>query len=160
MKKMIFIFMFFMFLFLLYVYVLQNYKIISRELEISIPLWVKIDMKDTHGGFHNDGEAFAAISLTKKQVTNITESIQNNSHWRQCPMTPRLEYRITEGSDDFYMAIPKVQNGYWIFKDHHTLATNIYNELDLFTEKRYSYNFSVGILDLDTNILYYYRLDT
>ena len=148
------------FFFLLYVYVLQNYEIISRELEITIPLWVKIDMKDTHGGFHNDGEAFAAISLTEKQVINITESIQNNSHWRQCPMTPKLEYSITEGSNDFYMAIPKIQNGYWIFKDHYPQSTDIYNELNLFNHTLYPTNFSVGILDLDTNILYYYRLDT
>lgn len=133
---------------------------ISKDLEISLPLSVEIDYQDTHGGFLNDGETLATIILTQKQTDKIIKTINKNPHWKQCPLTDKLEHRVTVASNAFYMVIPKITNGYWIFKDHHSKATDIYNELDLFSQNRASSNFSVGILDLDTNTLYFYRLDT
>ena len=54
--------------------------------------------------------------------------------------------------------IPDIENGYYYFLDRHSEATNVNNDEDL--NERSSYNFSLGIYDSDTMMLYYYELDT
>lgn len=130
----------------------------SSYIEVPIPLFVKMEEKDTHGGFHGDGEAFVKIYFSDKQSETFVKNINENNHWRKLPMPERLQNRVS--NVDEVEEIPVVENGYWFFVDRHTKATNKYNYNEIFNLDRTSLNFSVALFDIDANILYFYALDT
>ena len=96
--------------------------------------------------------------LSDKQTEKLMNKIQKNPNWKKTPITESLEKGITEHIIEEEMAVPKITKGYWICKDRHLYADNIYNEKDIFSNNRHSRNFSVGVLD--NNILYFYKIDT
>ena len=55
-------------------------------------------------------------------------------------------------------SLPKIKNGIYYFRDRY--AENYPEEADININERYSYNFTACLLDLDTNKLYIYELDT
>lgn len=152
-------FVIFLIFFLIHEFVFYKYREICLELEVTVPLFCKIDYKDIHGGFLGDGETFAKVYLSKSQIDRLVKRIKKNEHWKEAPVYENLLNRI-QSSQDFGYKIPNIKNGYWIFKDRHSEATNIYDETSMFKERRGSVNYSVGILNLDTNILYFYQDDT
>lgn len=113
---------------------------------------------DTHGGFLGDGDYFARIKCLER------EDLSNK--WKELPLSKEIskvmEIKFCDGSGckDVYekYSIPKIKNGYYYFYDRHSSSKNRYDDTDLNT--RSSWNFSLAILDLDTNIIYYYELDT
>lgn len=149
----------FMVFFIMHEFVFYKYREIYLELEVTLPLFCKIDYKDIHGGFLGDGETFAKVNLSESQTDRFVKRIKNNQHWKEEPVNENLIHRI-QSSDEFGYKIPNIKNGYWIFKDRHSKATDIYDENGMFEEERGSVNYSVGILNLDTNILYFYQDDT
>ena len=54
--------------------------------------------------------------------------------------------------------IPKIENGYYFFFDRHSESINKYDDSKI--NDRSSYNFTIALLDKNTNTIYYYRLDT
>lgn len=135
---------------------------ISKKIEIDIPLIAKLERKDTHSGFHMDGETLIKVYLTDKQTEKVVSQINENKHWREFPMTDRaVESAIGRVYDD-EMEIPMttIQNGYWFYLDRHSESDNRYDENERFDEKRASRNYTIAVLDTDSNILYYYKLDT
>lgn len=141
-------------------FLFSEYEEMCSNMEIRLPITAKRDYKDTHGGFRNEGETLAKVYLNDKQTEKLINKIQKNPNWKQTPITEMLEKRITEQTIEEDMAVPKITNGYWICKDRHLDATKIYNEIEIFSTDRYSENFSVGVLDVDNNILYFYQVDT
>lgn len=54
--------------------------------------------------------------------------------------------------------MPKIQNGYWIFIDRYNNEKRVTDGEELFP--RYSANYTVGIYDAESNILYYCKYDS
>ena len=158
-KFILFLPILFFILFIIQNLVWGHHYLISKSLEISLPLSVNIDYQNMRGGFQYDGEVLAQVHLTDRQAQKIISNIQKNPHWRKSPIEERLEIRITDSSDSFYRVIPKIENGYWFFKNDSPHSINIYDESELWTVNRFGQHFSVGVLDLNTNILYFYSYD-
>lgn len=118
-----------------------------------------LEEKDTHGGFLGDGDYFARIKCSK-----IEDKI--NKKWKELPISDELkevtemEHCDSKSCENIYKRynIPNIENGYYYFKDRHSESTNTYDYKDI--NKRSSYNFTFAILDKDTNMIYYYELDT
>ena len=143
--------------YIIYIHTLYNYVFYSSQIEIKIPLLAKMEEKDTHGGFHGDGEATLRVYFSDKQAERFVNKINQNNHWGKLPMPEILQRRLHNAIDK-EMVIPDIENGYWFFVDRHTEATDKYNYNDMFS--RSSLNFSVAVFDADSNILYFYALDT
>lgn len=147
-------------IYLIYGFTLEERMLMSKEIEVFIPVLAKMEDKDTHGGFHGDGEQLATFYLSDKQVKKMEKKIKQNENWRELPMTEILFNSVCRHANEEHMNIPEVKNGYWFVLDRHSKATNKYNEYGIFEENRYSNNFTVAVLDIENNILYYFELDT
>ncbi len=130
----------------------------SKVLEVWVPLLTRSKYEDTHGGFHGDGESIDKIYLNDFQAKIFLKQINENKNWRKLPVTSGLYTRVISNLDDFKITIPEIENGCWFFLDRNSEAINKYDEKAIYD--RYSYNYTVAIYDTDTNILYYYELDT
>lgn len=144
--------------YIIYIHALRNYFFYSSQIEIQIPLFAKMEEKDTHGGFHGDGEAFVKVYFSNEQANKFINKINENNHWNKLHMPERLRERVSNA--DEVEKIPNVENGYWYFIDRHTKTKDKYNYNEIFDSDRASLNFSVAVFDTDTNILYFYALDT
>ena len=133
---------------------------ISREIEIKIPLFAKVDYHANHGGITMDVEALGIVYLTEEQAKNVLNQIKSNEHWRKLPMTDRALESAREHCIKESMIMPIVENGYWFYLDRYSEAINKYDENERYEKIRYSKNYSIAVLDTDKNILYYYELDT
>lgn len=115
---------------------------------------------DTHGGFLGDGEYFAKIKCSK------IKSNQLSLNWKKLPLSESLNYVIQMeqcdyiGCKNFYerYSIQSIENGYYYFLDRHYESQNKYDDTNL--NSRASWNFTLAIIDMDTNIIYFYELDT
>ena len=76
--------------YIIYLQTLYDYNFYSSLIEIPIPIFAKIEEKDTHGGFHGDGETLAKFYFSDKQAQNFTSNISNNSHWNEFPIPETL----------------------------------------------------------------------
>lgn len=118
--------------------------------------------KDTHGGFHGDGEMLAIFNCNNKDE-KIINQINN---WDSLPLTENLELIMYGGKKDgitynYKLAsengIPKITNGYYNFINRHSSALNESDD-DIFN--KYSFNFTIVLYDSDTQKMYYYEFDT
>lgn len=115
---------------------------------------------DNHGGFLGDGNYFAKI-----KCSNIKEEELSN-HWKKLPLSSSINEAInidscnSEGCLNIYEKynIPNINNGYYYFLDRNSESNNKYDDTDL--NNRYSYNYTLALLDKNTDIIYYYELDT
>ena len=156
-KRTFFIILFFLIIYIVYLHTFYNYNFYSSLIETPIPIFAKIEEKDTHSGFHGDGEALVKIYFSDNQAKKFMSKIENNTHWNKLPIDETLQTCITNNSIE-EMSIPFVENGYWFFLDRHSKATNKYNYNDMFN--RASSNYSIAIFDIKFNILYIYSFDT
>lgn len=153
-------FMFLFITYLIYAFTLEERVILSIQIENYVPIFAKVDEKDTHGGFRNEGELLEKIYFSERQANNFVEQAQKNTNWRELPMTERLFNKVCKYAMEKDMNVPEVINGYWFVLDRHNETKDKYNEKDIFDEDRHSYNFTVAVFDVDKNILYVYELDT
>ena len=144
-------------IYIIYIFTLRNYLFYSSQIEIQIPFFAKIEEKDTHGGFHGDGEAFAKIYFSKEQATEFVNKVKQNSNWKELPIPEELKDSLPEPIDNG-MKIPFVENGYWFCIDRHSEANDRHNYNEMLS--RSSLNYSIAVFDNDSNILYFYALDT
>ena len=54
--------------------------------------------------------------------------------------------------------IPKITNGYYMFKDRHSESKDLADDSELLN--RYSYNFSIAVYDSDADRVYFFDFDT
>ena len=156
-KSVFFIILLLIIIYILYLYTLYDYNFYSSLIETPIPMFAKMEEKDTHGGFHGDGKALVKIYFSDNQSDKFMKKIENNIHWNKLPIDKILQTCITNKSIE-EMSIPFVENGYWFFIDRHSDTTSKYNYNDMLN--RASSNYSVAIFDKESNILYIYSLDT
>ena len=145
--------------------ILTTKEYIKQEIFVDVSgCNIEID-NDGHGGFLGDGDYYVKLDCSNDYV-NINNQIKE---WKQLPLTNNLDYMMYDREDTEnityvgdgianVLGIPKIKNGYYKFIDRHREAVDPTNDSALFD--RYSYNFTLALYDLDTNILYYYELDT
>ena len=117
---------------------------------------------DTHGGFHGDGTTCIAYRFDDD---TILEEIRNSSEWSEFPLDETVQalvYGLSDGTtrkgpmlndNEGQPIVPEIQNGYYLLIDRQNGA-----ETDILD--RYSFNFTLGLYDIDTNTLYFCELDT
>lgn len=134
---------------------------ISRDLGVYVPNSLKFEYEDTHGGFLGDGILLAEANLNGKQINQIIDKSKTN--WNKTPISLEKQLLIygsvsdgtrTVPDIDGNDRIPEIDNGYWIFKDRTSKEKK-----ERFPDSR-SGNYSVGVIDLDTNTLYYIKFDS
>lgn len=137
-------------------------EIVSRELGVDVSDGTEISYEDTHGGFHGDGDTIIAL---KFDDNSVTDEIKGNSKWKEFPInetTQALVYGIEKENRQYgpflndgkgNALMPKIQNGYYILIDRNP-------ETDTDILERPSFNFTVGLYDTDTNIMYFGKMDT
>lgn len=156
-KKLCLIILLLIIVYIIYLYTFYDYNFYSSIIETPIPMFTKIEEKDTHGGFHGDGEALVKVYFSDKQAEKFIRKIDKNIHWNKLPMKDILQTCLNNNITD-EISVPIIENGYWFFLDRHSKATNKYNYYDMFG--RASSNYSIAIFDIDSNVLYIYSLDT
>ena len=150
-------------LLLMILYVIQDLLFgrkywIGKVIEIWVPLISRSEYEDTHGGFHGDGDSIDKIYFNDFQAKIFLKKVKKNKNWRKLPVTHELYTRIQYNLDGFNITIPEIENGYWFFKNRYTDAANVYDENGIYNVG--AFNYSVGIYDQDTNILWFYECDT
>ena len=122
--------------------------------------------EDSHGGFHGDGTAFLCFDCSG---TDIADQIAGSESWTPFPLddTVRtLVYGIEDetakmgpylSDEDGKPRIPEIEKGYYFLTDRQAEEGKAAGA-DLL--HRASLNFTLGIYDSDTDILYYFEMDT
>lgn len=119
--------------------------------------------EDSHGGFLGDGAYYLILDCSE----NIEQAKELINDWKPLPLTENLQlimYGGTKNSVHYAYNLaeeahwPVINNGVYKFVDRHSEAVDKSDDTNLFS--RTSFNFSIAVYDFDTNILYYYELDT
>ncbi len=119
--------------------------------------------KDKRVGFNGDGSYYVKLDCTKDSK-NILKQVND---WNKLPLSQNLELIMYGGEKDnveydYDLAkeenIPKIENGYYLFIDRHKGSTDTSSDKDLFD--RTSFNFTLTMYDIDSDILYFYEFDT
>lgn len=156
-KRVLLVILFLIIIYTIYIYTLYNYIFYSSLIEIQIPILIKTEEKDTHGGFHGDGEALAKFYFSNNQAQKFISKIKTNSHWNKYPMPEKLQNCIPDNTEEG-IKIPNINDGYWFFLDRSSKAMEKYDYHEIFD--RYSFNYTIAIFDINTDTLYIYSLDT
>ena len=109
--------------------------------------FVVVDESDSHGGFHGDGDYYLILDCSE----NAEQAKELIDGWKPLPLTENLQQVMD-------MTCSGMENGVYKFIDRHPDAIDASDDTDLFD--RYSYNFSIAVYDLDTDMLYYFEFDT
>jgi len=133
--------------------IFKNIEINENECEIEKDI-------DTHDSFHGDGDYFAKIKCNNINYNELSKN------WKKLPLSESIKQatEIEHCNDNecksIYdrFSIPNIENGYYYFIDRHNESKNKYDDTDL--NNRSSYNYTLAIIDLNTNIIYYYEFDT
>ena len=138
---------------------------VSDALGIDISGGSEISRYDTHSG-NGDGTSCIAFKFTEDQVLG---QIQENPAWNAFPLDQTVEtlvYGISEEAASVgpfltdaegNALVPEIQDGYYLLIDR---QPEEYQALGEGLLDRGSFNLTVGIYDVNTNILYFCQLDT
>lgn len=149
---------------------INNASNYSEKIGISIPKdSTVLDYKDTPKGFNGDGEEFVLIQLSDKGQDILINNAKKSSKWSSLPLPEEIQPIIFggkyedvdygEGIFELEENIPRnIKNGMYYFKDRY--AENYPDEADTDIKSRYSYNFTIAILDMDENKLYIFEYDS
>ena len=137
-------------------------EIVLKALDVDVSGGAEISYEDTHGGFPADGKTSIILQFNDNSVL---DAIKKDPKWKVFPLdetTQALVYGLENDASqtgpflsngDGNLMVPEIQNGYYILIDRHS-------EKDKNILERYSFNFTVGLYDVDTNIMYFFKLDT
>ncbi len=123
----------------------------AKVLGLDVSKGEEISNYDTHGGFHGDGTTCIAYRFDDD---TILEEIKSSSKWSEFPLNDTVQtliYMMNNSGE--HPIIPEIRNGYYLLIDRQNDA-----ETDIL--HRYSFNFTLGLYDTDTNTLYFCELDT
>ncbi len=144
----------------------STYDIIEEELSVDVSSGKEISNTDSHGGFHGDGMTFIVLEFSDD---TLAKELQQKSDWKQFPLDETmttLVYGISDETssvgpyvtdDNGNSLVPQIQNGYYILIDRQSQPHKPGNPEMM---DRASFNFTFGIYDIDTNLLYYCEYDT
>ena len=133
----------------------------ARVLGLDLSAGTEISNYDTHGG-NSDGTTCIAYRFNNDTVL---QEIRSSSEWSEFPLDDTVQalvYGFSDGTtqigpmlndNEGHPIVPEIQNGYYLLIDRQNDAT-----ADIL--HRYSFNFTLGLYDTDTNTLYFCKLDT
>ena len=129
---------------------------VAYNLKLNVSSGEVSESFDTHGGCSGDGITFVKIKFSDDSA--LTQ-IENNNIWKSLPSDKTVNDLLYGNYSDFVCdedgnsLIPEIKNGYSLLidKQNETLTNML---------ERASFNFIFGIYDADTDILYFYELDT
>lgn len=137
----------------------------SKELGISVSGGKEVSNFNEYSG----GEGRSCIAISFDDDT-VLEEIKGNFEWKAFPLDDTMQALIygledeTGGTSGPFLSdnqqnalVPDIQNGYYILIDRHTEKDKA-TGADILN--RGSFNFTVGLYDIDTNTLYSCKLDT
>ena len=145
----------------------KDFQRTSEIIEIDVSSGRYLKRIETHCGPQYDGEYYASIKFF--EADKILESIKNNSNWKNGALPKSLDYLLYDDDpedifcfiNDPKMEFPKTDNYYYFFKNRSDEFEEPDNRNpDYLLNWEYSFNFTVALFDLNTNILYIYELDT
>ena len=122
-----------------------------------------VEELDTHGGFQGEGSHYLILDCSH----NKAKALEIVKNWNKLPLPENLNYimygEVRDGLTYGYELakeahIPKIENGYYIYRDRHPESNDSKDDTELLD--RYSYNFLIAIYDCDTNRMYYFKYDT
>lgn len=135
---------------------------VEKEIGINLSTCKIESKKDTHSGFHGDGDLIIAFDCTNNEE-GILEQIKD---WNPLPLSKNLDLIMYGGKKDgitylYELAtnngIPKIKNGYYYFINRHSKAKTKTDD-DIFN--KYAFNFTLVLFDSDNNKMYFYECDT
>lgn len=141
---------------------------IAEDLQLDLSHSKVIENRDTHGGWLGDGESIVILSFSPEEYARLEEQL--TEHWKPLPLTKNLSCCVYGEHGDNYVREPMfkdeegnplfdtIENGYYYFYDRFSDSTDPYDDTDLFS--RYSYNFTLAILDSNAHTLQYLLIDT
>ena len=98
------------------------------------------------------------IYLSKGQGEKVLKNIEKNKDWVYGKLEEKIEEKIKLYTrEDIYNQIPYIENKYWIFTNRSNQARDRHSIDETINDKYYA--ISLGIFDIDNNILYYYQYD-
>lgn len=114
--------------------------------------------KDNHEGWLGDGATFIVADLPA-----FPDLVRTSADWRPLPLSEPLSKSLELFSRDFFdkagnSLLPDPECGYYCFTDRHSESVDPKDDTDLM--QRISFNFTLLILDENTNTLYYIVEDT
>lgn len=139
---------------------------ISNELGIDVSNGDEISNMDNHGGFHGDGTTYIVLSFSDGKVL---EQIKEHSQWKAFPLNETVKTLIYGTSDETTTMgpiltddegnalIPEIQRGYYCLIDRQAKSEKA-TGADIL--HRNSFNFTLGLYDMDTDTLHLCRFDT
>ena len=136
---------------------------LSKHFDFKTSDFTVLEEKDTHGGFHGDGSFYLILDCS--QNADKARSIVEN--WTTLPLSQNLHIVMYGGEKNgtnygYNFAEeahwPTIKNGVYKFVDRQSESKNSSDDSDLLD--RYSFNFSIAVYDLDSDILYYFEMDT
>ncbi len=134
---------------------------VSEALGLDVSVGNVVSDYDTHSG-NGDGASCIAIRFDDAA---ILEEIKKNAQWKSFPLDETVQALVYGVSDKTNSIgpflndgagkplVPAIQSGCYLLIDRHADQ-----QTDIL--ERYSFNFSLGLYDADTNTLYFCRLDT
>ncbi|MDO5564902.1 MAG: hypothetical protein Q4F88_06715 [Eubacteriales bacterium] len=130
----------------------------KKNFEVAIPENVLItNISNSYEGIHNDGELLYTFQFDKHESIEFITNIEHT--WNHTPLSDDINILLYGGYKNGInyqynlgqkIGIPIVENGFWCI-----VPKDIDNIL-----LQYSFDFTLSIFDTDTNILYYYKINT
>lgn len=136
---------------------------LSKHFDFKTSDFIVLEENNTHGGFHGDGSYYLILDCS--QNANKARSIVES--WTELPLSENLDLIMYGGEKDginygYNFAErahwPTIKNGVYKFVDRHSESKNSSDDSDILD--RSSFNFSVAVYDFDSDILYYFEMDT
>ncbi len=159
MKKVIFVSIIILLLLLIVLILYTNDMQMNECLELRVPKLTKREVCELQDNDLFNDEEVIKIYLSKNQEKNMIKKIEKNENWKNTKLDERLEERLEfHTRENIYYEIPKIENYYWIFTNRSN-GVNDKHSIDELLEDRMYYAISLGILDMDSDILYYYEYD-
>ena len=131
----------------------------TEQLGLDLSAGTVVAERDTHGGFHGDGETFVVMTFQQGDRPAL-EREMTGPCWHPLPLTGSLA-RVTRDlalGEEGEPLFPEVDQGWYYFRDRHSQSRDPADDSELFG--RGSWNFTLAIYDSRTGTLYYYELDT
>ena len=137
---------------------------LSKHFDFKTSEFVILEEKDTHGGFHGDGSYYLILDCSQ----NVEKARGIVENWTPLPLSETLHIVMYGGEKD------GINYGYNFAEEAHwpTIENGVYKFVDRYNGylkdrsddsemlDRYSVNFSIAVYDLDSDILYYFEMDT
>lgn len=137
-------------------YQAQCSQLIGEELPPNAEI---VSFEDSHNGFLSDGETLAVLRLTDEQERDFVYGQGVYATWHLLNRSLNEKLFGDKEFSDFYQKIPfnQIKKGYYTISDKQAERGKQSSIAGIFN--RNSIHFTMGIYDMENNLLYVYALD-